>query len=145
MTRKIVYISVALMTLILLAVFAAPSFAADPPGSTQQAAQGTQPLWKARVLVRLLMVQDEAKVDAFLTKALDNGKLTEKQASRVKDLWAKHHARFARAAVLGRLLRVNDEAKVDAFLDRAVQAQKLVQPRADRIKQLWDWVHGQSH
>ena len=145
MARRILLIPVALLTLIVLAILAVPALAADPSGSTKQPAQGTQRVHKARVLIRLLTVQDKAKVDAFLAKAMVAGKLTQEQASKVEELWVNHHGHFAKGALLNRLLSVNDLGKVDAFLARAVQTGKLVQRQANKVKQLWQRVHGQFH
>lgn len=135
MKRKIALIGSMLLVLVVLAVWAVPAFAADP-----QPAQITQAN-KARVLIRLLLVQDEAKVDAFIAKAVEAGKLTNEQAVKVKEFWTAHHAKFARNVILVRLLKAQDESKVQAFLDKAVAAGKIQQAQADKIIQIWEILH----
>lgn len=132
--RKIMIVVVASLTLIALLVIAVPVLAAD--SSTP-----TNPANKAKVLIRLLLVQDEAKVNAFLDKAVDAGKLTPEQAVKVKDFWTAHHKQFARSFILKRLLRAQDEAKVKAFLDTAVASGKIQQVQADKIIQVWEVLH----
>ena len=136
MKRKLTLIGIITLVLVLLAVWAVPVFAADP----QQPAQITQAN-KARVLVRLLVVQNEAKVDAFIAKAVDAEKLSAEQAVKVKEFWTAHHTQFLRNIILGRLLRAKDQSKVQAFLDKAVAADKLQQAQADKIIQIWVILH----
>jgi hypothetical protein len=136
MKRKLTLIGIITLVLVLLAVWTVPVFAADP----QQPAQITQAN-KARVLVRLLLVQNEAKVDAFIAKAVDAEKLSAEQAVKVKEFWTAHHAQFLRNIILGRLLRAKDQSKVQAFLDKAVAADKLQQAQADKIIQIWVILH----
>jgi ribosomal protein L18 len=136
MKRKLTLIGIITLVLVLLAVWAVPVFAADP----QQAPQITQAN-KARVLVRLLLVQNEAKVDAFIAKAKDVGKLTAEQAVKVKEFWTAHHTQFLKNIILGRLLRAKDQSKVQAFLDKAVTAGKLQPAQADKIIQIWVILH----
>jgi uncharacterized membrane protein affecting hemolysin expression len=136
MKRKLTLIGIITLVLVLLAVWAVPVFAADP----QQPAQITQAN-KARVLVRLLLVQNEANVDAFIAKAVDAEKLSAEQAVKVKEFWTTHHTQFLRNIILGRLLRAKDQSKVQAFLDKAVAADKLQQAQADKIIQIWVILH----
>ncbi len=125
--------------MVVLGMWAVPAFAADGVG-LPQAAQIT-PANKAKVLVRLLQVQDEAKVDAFIAKSEANGKLTADQAVKVKNFWTANHAKFAKNVILGRLLKAQDESKVKAFLDKAVAAGKIKQTQADKIIQMWEVLH----
>jgi len=127
------------LTLVVLGMWAVPALAADGVG-LPQAAQIT-PANKARVLARLLLVQDEAKVDAFIAKAEANGKLNADQAVKVKNFWATHHEKFAKNAILKRLLKAQDESKVKAFLDKAVAAGKIQQAQADKVIQMWEVLH----
>jgi hypothetical protein len=71
----------------------APPVLADDPGSTQQPAQSTEQFARGKLLARLLMVQDEAKVDAFLANAVSSGKLNEDQAAKIKGLWVNRHGK----------------------------------------------------
>ena len=141
MKKKFIVIGVLLLALIILGVWAIPAFAADasnPDQSTQNTPQGK----KIGILVRLLMVQDENKVDAFLAKAEGAGKITTDQVITIKQIWTKHHEQFKRGSVLVRLLRVKDGNKVQALLEKAVGNQKISQPQADEILKLWQKLHG---
>jgi hypothetical protein len=137
--RKVLIIAVASVTLIALFMMAVPVLAADSVVSTNTA-QITQ-VNKAKILVRLLLVQNEAKVDAFLAKAVDANKLTGEQATKLKDFWSEHHTKFLKNVILTRLLKAQDEYKVQAFLDKAVAADKIQQVQADKIIQVWEILH----
>ena len=137
--KKIMIIVAASFTLIALLAFAVPVFAAASGASAQP--ERTTPANRPRVLLRLLLVQDEAKVDALIARAVEAGKLTPEQAVKVKDFWADHHARFTRNVILARLLRAQDESKVQAFLDRAVTAGKVQPAQTDKIIQIWEILH----
>ncbi len=139
MKKKLLIIISLVLTLAVVAIWAVPAFAADGVG-VPQATQITQAN-KSRVLVRLLLVQDEAKVDAFIAKAEANGKLSTDQGVKVKDFWTANHAKFAKNVILRRLLKAQDESKVKAFLDKAVTAGKITQTKADKIIQMWEVLH----
>jgi hypothetical protein len=138
-TKKILVIAAVLLTLIASLAMAVPVLAAGnttPPNP----AQITQ-VNKAKVLVRLLLVQDEAKVDAFIAGAVTSGKLTKDQAGDLKDFWTAHHQQFARNFILKRLLGAQDKAKVKTFLDNAVKAGKIQPAQETKILQVWDILH----
>jgi hypothetical protein len=137
--KKIMIIAVASLTLITLLVLAVPVLAADS-GATQSA-QTVPQAGNVKALLRLLLVQDEAKVDALLAQAVSSGKLVPEQAARVKDFWTQHHTRLAKNVILKRLLGAKDEANVQAFLEKAVQAGKIEQAQADKIIQIWEILH----
>ncbi len=137
--RKIILIAVASLTLIALLVVAIPVFAADA-GTSTNPTQITQ-VNKAKILARLLLVQNEAKVDAFIAKAVEANKLTAEQAVKLKAFWTEHHTQFLKNFVLRRLLTAQDESKVQAFLDKAVSAGKIQQAQADKIIQIWEILH----
>lgn len=137
--RKIIIIVVGLMTLIALLAIAIPAWAANS-GATTNPTKITQ-VNKAKVLVRLLLVQDETKVDAFISKAENANKLTLEQGTKLKDFWTAHHAQFIKNAVLARLLKAQDESKVQAFLDEAVRAGKIEKAQEDKIIQIWEILH----
>jgi len=140
--KKIMIIAVSALTLIALLVIAVPVMAADNTAPTTPT-QITKTN-KANVLVRLLLVQDEAKVDAFIAKAVDAGKITPDQAVKVKAFWTANHekaATYAKRLILKRLLNAKDEAKVKAYLDKAVAAGKIQQAQEDKVLQLWETLH----
>jgi hypothetical protein len=144
MKKRLVIIGSALLLVAMLALWAVPAFAQSNPGSVPPATAMTKAN-KARVLARLLLVKDEAKVDAFIAKAVAAGKLDKDQAVKVKELWTERHEAFAkqfqRDVVLGRLLTAKDQTKVQAFLDKAVTAHKLEQAQADKIIKAWVILH----
>ena len=137
--KRIVIMFASLLTLLMLVLSAFPVLAAEPGGtqSVQTAPQAT----KAKVLLRLLLVQDETKVNALLAQALSSGKLTSDQVTKMKDFWTQHHEQFAKNVILRRLLSAKDGAKVQAFLDKAVQAGKIKQEQADKILKIWGILH----
>jgi len=137
--KKIMIIAVASLTLIALLVLAVPVLAAD--SGTTPSAQTVPQAGNVKALLRLLLVQDESKVDALLAQAVSSGKLMPDQAARVKDFWTQHHTRFAKNVILKRLLGAKDEAKVRAFLEKAVQADKIKQEQADKIIKIWEILH----
>ena len=139
MKRRLLVIVSAVLIMVMLGMWAVPAFAADGVG-LPQATQITSAN-RSRILFRLLRVQDEAKVDAFIAKSEATGKLTTDQAVKVKDFWTANHAKFARNVILGRLLRAQDESEVKAFLDKTVAAGKIQQTQADRIIQMWEVLH----
>lgn len=139
MKRKLLLIVSIFLTMVVLGMWAVPALAADGVG-LPQATQNTTAN-RPRVMARLLLVQDEAKVDAFIARAEAAGKLTAAQAVKVKDFWTTHHEKVAKNVTLARLLKSPDESKVKAFLDKGVAAGKISQERADRIIQMWEFRH----
>lgn len=139
MKRKILVIGSTVLALVVLGLAAAPAFAANGVGLPQPAQITTSN--KEGVLVRLLLVQDEAKVDAFIAKAENAGKLTDDQGVKVKEFWADNHANFFKNIRLVMLLRAKDESKVQAYLDKAVASGKIQQAQADKVIELWEIVH----
>jgi hypothetical protein len=102
------------------------------------------PANKAQALVRLLLVQDEAKADAFIAKALDAGKITADQAVEIKDFWTAHHEKFAWNFALRRLLRAQDENNVKTYLAKVVANGKITQDQANKVIQIWEVLHTQA-
>jgi hypothetical protein len=136
--KKIIIIAVSSLTLLALLLWAVPVFAAD---SGAPSAQNLPQAGHVKVLLRLMLIQDEAKVDALLAQAQQAGKLTVDQAGKVKDFWTQHHAQFTKSAILQRLLKAADGTKVQQFLDKAVQSGKIKQEQADRIIKFWKVLH----
>jgi hypothetical protein len=137
--RKIITIGLSILVLIALLAITIPVLASDS-GAPSDPAKITQAN-KAKILWRLLLVQDEAKVDAFIAKAVDASKLTSDQALKLKDFWSDHHAQFLKNLVLKRLLQAQDKSKVEAFLNKAVGAGKIQQGQADKIIHIWEILH----
>jgi len=138
MKKKILIIGAILLATIVFTVWAVPAFADDSASSTPPSAPQVN---KIRILARLLLVQDESKVDALIAKALDADKITTEQAVKIKDFWTNHHQQFTRRIVLRRLLRAQDGTKVQAFLEKAVAAGKIQQVQADKIMTIWNELH----
>jgi hypothetical protein len=141
--KKIVLISLAAAMLFGSLAAAIPAFAAVPAAGIQLNRNTTLPN-RNKVLLRLLLVQDEAKVDSIIAQGVSSGKLTADQGAKVKDFWTEHHAQFTKNLILRRLLTAKDESKVKAFLEKAVQAGKIQQPQADKIIQMWEILHSSA-
>ncbi len=139
MRKKIAIIAAIVLAVAVIMVWAVPALAAKT--DTAQVTQSTQQGYKARVLLRLLLIQDESKVDALIAQAQTSGKITADQAVKIKDFWTAHHEQFTRKVVLTRLIWAQDGSKVQAFLDKAVTAGKLQQAQADKLMQLWQYLH----
>lgn len=135
MKKRIAIVSGILLALVVVVAWAVPAFAAGSSEKTQPPAN------KARILVRLLTVQDEARVDAFLARGVDSGRLTRERAAAIKNVWVNRHAQFAKGKVLPRLLGVRDGAKVDALLTKAVDEGRIKSGQANKIKALWLRMH----
>jgi hypothetical protein len=91
--------------------------------------------------VRLLSIQDEAKVDALLAQAVADKKITADQSTKIKDFWTAHHSQFLKNRIVDRLLKVQDQAKLQAALDKAVAAGKITADQAKKIMDLWTTLH----
>ncbi len=139
MRKKIAIIAAIVLAVAVIMVWAVPALAAKTDNA--QVTQSTQQGYKARVLLRLLLIQDESKVDALIAQAQTSGKITADQAVKIKDFWTAHHAQFTKKVVLTRLIWAQDGSKVQAFLDKAVAAGKLRQAQADKLMKLWQYLH----
>jgi polyhydroxyalkanoate synthesis regulator phasin len=137
--KKILIIVVASLTLIALLITAVPVLAASSSPLTNPAQ--ITPANKAGALIRLLLVQDETKVDAYIATAVSNGKLTADQAVKVKDFWTAHHKQFAWNFTLRRLLRAQNESNVKTFLDKVVTNGKMTPEQETKILQIWEVLH----
>jgi type IV pilus biogenesis protein CpaD/CtpE len=141
MKRKITIAGAILLVLAVLAVWAVPVFAADPSGGTRPSAQGDQQPGKVRIMARMLLIQDEAKVDALIAKALEAGRITDEQAARIENIWTNNHEKFTRKTMAARILRANDGARVQEFLDKGLAAGKITEAQYDRILAQWEKLH----
>jgi hypothetical protein len=137
--KKIALIGGIALALIVLLAFAVPAFASSTRAASSQ--QATQQAFRPRPLLRLLLVQDEAKVDALIAQAKASGKITDDQAVKIKAFWTEHHKQFVKNVILTRLIWANDGAKVQTFLDKAVAAGKIKSDQAVRIMDFWKAVH----
>ena len=139
MRKKIAIIGAVVLAVAVILVWAVPVFAEN--STAAQVGQSSQQTYRTRVLIRPLLVQDEAKVDALIAKALDSGKINEVQAAKIKEFWTAHHKQFARKAVLTRFIWTQDGSKVQAFLDNAVAAGKIQPDQASKLMALWNYLH----
>ncbi|APV45356.1 hypothetical protein Dform_02047 [Dehalogenimonas formicexedens] len=139
--KKLIAIVSLVLTVGIFAGVAVPLYAADPGGTAPATAQNIGKFGRAAMLARLLLVQDQAKVDQLLANAVANGKLTGDQAARIDDFWADHHAQFTKRVVLRNLLRVQDEGRLNEILSQAVTNGRITQEQADRITAAWEKIH----
>lgn len=140
MKREHLVIVISMILLVVTAVWAIPVYAFGGNNSGQSS-QTTQQVHKIRILTRLLLIQDEAKVNAIIAKAENSGKISTEQAEKIKEFWTNHHTQFAKRAVLVRLLRANDESKVHEILNKAAVNGKITQTQVDNIIALWEKLH----
>ncbi len=140
MWKKFATIGAIVLAVAVVMVWAVPALAqqTSAPPVTQNT---TQPAYKARVLLRLLLIQDEKKVDTLIARAESSGKITADQAVKIKEFWTAHHKQFLKNVVLTRLIWAQDQSKVQAFLDKAVTAGKIQQEQADKLMKLWQYLH----
>jgi hypothetical protein len=136
--KKIIIVLVSSLTLLGLLLWAVPVLAAD---SGAPSARNLPQAGHVKVLLRLMLIQDEAKVDALLAGAEDTGRLTLEQASKIKDFWTQHHTQFSRNIVLRRLLNVKNEARVEEFLNKAIQSGKIKPEQSENILRIWKIFH----
>jgi hypothetical protein len=140
--KKILIMTIAIITIIATLAIAVPVFAdsnTTPTPPTQITTAN-----KPGALIRLLLVQDESKVDAYIATAVSDGKITSDQAVKIKDFWTAHHAQFAKNVVLKRLLSAQNESNVKAFLDKAVANGKITQDQANKIISVWEVLHSST-
>ena len=138
MNKKIILIVSGVLLATILAFGVVPVAAAAGSDQTTPAAQQAH---KGQMLQRLLVIQDETKVDALLAQGVANSKITTAQATEIKAFWTAHHSQFIKAKIARGLLKVNDGAKLDAFLANAVSSGKITAERAAQVKALWTAIH----
>jgi len=95
--------------------------------------QSTQQVNQARILVRLMVVQDESKVDAFLARVQAAGKITADQVTAIKTMWTNHHAQFKPGSPLVRYSRSETARKSRLVLDKAVVPLRSIRPRLKNL------------
>ncbi len=138
MKKSLIAVGAALALVIVLAI-AVPAFAAtQQPVASSQTAQQT---FRPRALWNLLLIQNEARVDALIAKAQESGKITADQAVKIKAFWTEHHKQFGKNVVLTRIIWANDGSKVQAFLDKAVANGKMTQAQETKLLEFWNAVH----
>jgi hypothetical protein len=137
MKKKTIIIVCGVLLAAVLAFGVVPVAAAAV--NANQTTPAAQQVHKGQILLRLLAIQDEAKVDALLAQGVANGKITTAQAAEIKAFWTANHSQFIRNA--GRLLKMTDGAKLDALLANAVSSGKISAERAAQIKARWTELH----
>jgi hypothetical protein len=142
MKRKIIVIACGVLLSAVLLFGAIPVAAADGPSTTSPPA--TQTAGKGTLFVRILSIPTQSQLEALLTKAEANGKITSAQATKIENFWTANHAKFVKvvkAKILQRLLSVKNEASLKAFLDKAVSAGKITATQESTIIRLWESAH----
>ena len=140
--KKIIIVTLAVIAVIAAIAVAVPVLADSNTTPTPPAQITTTN--KPGAIVRLLLVQDESKVDAYIAAAVADGKITSDQAVKIKDFWSAHHAQFARNVFLKRLLQAQNESNVKAFLDKAVANGKITQDQENKIISIWEVLHSHT-
>ncbi len=140
--KKIFIITLGVIAIIATLAIAVPVFADSSTSPTPPAQITTTN--KPGAIVRLLLVQDESKVDAYIAAAIADGKITSDQAVKIKDFWTAHHSQFARNVVLRRLLKAQNESNVKSFLDKAVANGKITQDQENKVISIWETLHSHT-
>ena len=142
--RKIILIAVAI--LLLAGVIGTGTVVLAQSNSTpainSQAGQAN--LTIGQVLRRLVLIQNEAKVDSLLATAVGDGKLSKEQAAKIKTFWLNNHAKAAKLVkriIINRLLNVKDEAKLKTFLDNQVGTHRITQTQENQMINLWESIN----
>jgi hypothetical protein len=138
MNKKII---LAVTGLILAAVllFGVLPVAADGTPTTTPPA--TQTANKGGLLKRILAVPTQDQLEALLTKAETNGKITAAQAAKIETFWTNNHAKFVKVRIFKRLMTVKTEANLKTLLDKAVTAGKITAAQESTIVGLWEAAH----
>jgi hypothetical protein len=139
--RRVLVIVSIVLALTVLGSWTVPVLAADTAGSSPAPAQSMGRIGRVVLLAHLLIIKDEAKVDALLARAVENHKLSQDQAAKIKKFWTNHHQQFTSRVVLRRLMRIQDEAKLKDLLTQAVSVGRIDQSQADRIITAWEKLH----
>jgi hypothetical protein len=92
-------------------------------------------------LGKLLLIQDETKVDSLLAAAVSNGRLTAEQSAKIKAFWTERHGPFTKKVVLRGLMRIPDEARLQEVLNQAMTNGKITQDQANQIIAAWEKIH----
>ena len=139
MKKKIIVITCGVLLSTVLLFGAIPIAAADGPSTTSPPA--TQTVGKGQLLVRILSVPTQAQLEALLTKAETNGKITSAQAIKIENFWTAHHKQFAWNFTLRRLLQAQNETNVKTYLDKAVANGKITQDQENKVIAIWEIIH----
>ena len=131
-----------MLALVGAMVFAVPAMAAaaSPTTAPVQITTANKP----GALIRLLLVQDQAKAFAYIAQAEADGIITADQAVKIRDFWTAHHKQFAWNFVLRRLLRAQDESNVKAYLDKAVINSMITVDQENKVLAIWEILHAPS-
>jgi polyhydroxyalkanoate synthesis regulator phasin len=140
MKRKIIAVSL-IVAIAIFGIVAVPVFAADPAGSAPATEQGANWFGRGCLLGKLLLIQDEARVDSLLAAAVTNGKLTTEQSDKIKTFWTERHGPFSKKVVLRGLIKIQDEARLQEILNQGITNGKITQDQANQIIAAWERIH----
>jgi uncharacterized ParB-like nuclease family protein len=102
------------------------------------------PISVSAIEAKIVKVQDAAKVDALLAKAVAGGRITAAQSTDIKAYWTANHTaalQISVADIEAKIVKVQDGAKVDALLAKAVSAGRITAADSAAIKAYWTANH----
>jgi hypothetical protein len=145
MKNKVIIVTVGFILAAALLFGVIPVAASDLTAGTPATAVPTATqVGNGHLWVRVLAVKDQATLDALISKAETNGKITAAQATKIENFWTEYHAKFekvVKARILQRLLSVKNEANLKTFLDKQVAAGKITATQESTILSMWESVH----
>ena len=133
-----ILIAVSLVTLIALFFITVPVIANNNTDNNGMNRINTEN--ETGLITNLLVVQDKAKVEALIARALDSGRITPEQAVRIKDAWVANYQKATVSnarLIMQRLITMWDKAKVEALIARALDSGRITPEQAVRIKDAW--------
>jgi len=142
--KKIILIAVAIV--VLAGIIGTGTVVLAQSNSTPgiNSAAGQANLTIGQVLRRLVLIQNEARVDSLLVTAVKDGKLTQEQSTKIKTFWTNNHAKAAKLVkriIINRLLNVKDETKLTTFLDNQVAVKRITQTQEKQMINLWEKIN----
>jgi hypothetical protein len=138
MKKKIIIIACGMVLAAALAFTVVPVAA----GGLQRA---KAPISTSVIEAKIVRIQDGAKVDALLAKAVAGSRITAPQATEIKAYWTANHAAAVKqisvAAIEAKVVNVQDGARLDAALAKGVAGGRITSAQATEIKAFWTANH----
>jgi uncharacterized membrane-anchored protein len=93
-------------------------------------------------LINAFKTARQDMVNEFLAKLIEEGKIDEEEASRIKERWEQASSQL-RQGLMFRHLCGMDEAAVDELLAKLIEEGKIDEEEASRIKERWEQAGSQ--
>jgi hypothetical protein len=102
------------------------------------------PISTSVIEAKIVKVQNEARVDALMAKAVAGGRITSAQATEIKAYWTANHATAKQVSVANieaKIVSITDGARVDSALSKATAGGRITAAQATEIKAYWTANH----